>query len=149
MAGRPLDQPAVQQLVTPVQERCRFHRFYFEILFRNKVQGSILLGANSAEEIESLAGQLLSQPDSVCGDHSTHCSVFPEACSVSVEMEIVVNGAPTIVGWGSLLASVAANPREIKLRRSYNGRPTPIEIDPHDADALRLPLLPGDQIRWE
>ncbi len=149
MADRPVDQLPVQQLVTATQERYRFHRFYFEILFRKSVQGSVLLGANSADEIASLAAQLLRQPDSVCGNESKHCTVFPEACSVSAEMEIVVNGAPTTVGWGSLLASIADHPQQVDLLRSYAGRPTPIEIDPHDPGALRLPLLPGDQIRWK
>ena len=149
MADRPPDQPAVQQLVSQTQERYRFHRFYFEILFKNSAQGSVLIGANSADEISSLASELVSHPDSTCGPQLTHCTVFPEACSVSAEMEIAVNGAPKVVLWGSSLASVAANPRELNLRRFYNGSERPIEIDPHDANALRLPLLPGDQIRWK
>jgi hypothetical protein len=149
MADRPVDQPAVQQLVPHTQERYRFHRFYFEILFKNSAQGSVLIGANSAEEIARLAGELISHPDSTCGAQSTHCTVFPELCSVSAEMEIVVNGASKVVLWGSSLASIATNPRELNLRRFYNGSQRPIEIDPHDAIALRLPLLPGDQIRWK
>ncbi len=149
MAGRPGNDAPVQQLISPGQEHYRFHRFYFEILFRNSARGSVLLGANSAAGIDSLAARLLSEPDSVCGRESIYCTVFPEACSVSAEMEIVVNGARKVVLWGSSLASVATNPRELNLRRFYNGSQRPIEIDPHDPDALRLPLLPGDQIRWQ
>ncbi len=149
MAARPTDQRAVQQLVSPVQERYRFHRFYFEILFKNSAQGSVLIGANTAEEIARLADELVSHPDSTCGAQSIHCTVFPELCSVSAEMEITVNGAPTTVLWGSSLASVAANPREVSLTRFYDGSQRPIEIDPHDPNALRVPLLPGDQVRWK
>jgi hypothetical protein len=149
MPNRPADQPAVQQLVSQTQERYHFHRFYFEILFKNSAQGSVLIGANSAQGIASLAGELMSHPDSTCGAQSTQCTVFPELCSVSAEMEIVVNDVPKVVLWGTSLGSVATNPRELDLWRFYNGGQRPIELDPHDANALRLPLLPGDQIRWK
>ena len=149
MAARPENDPPVQQLISTEQERYRFHRFYFEILFRNSARGSVLLGANSTAEIDSLAARLLSEPDSVCGPASANCTVFPEACSVSAEMEIVVNAVPKVVLWGSSLASVATNPQQVTLRRFYEGKLRPIEIDPRDKEALRLPLLPGDQLRWK
>ena len=44
---------------------------------------------------------------------------------------------------------VAARPRRLELLRWYRGRLTPVEIDASDANALRLPLLPGDRINWE
>jgi hypothetical protein len=64
-------------------------------------------------------------------------------------MQIVVNGAPRSVLWGSLLASVAKQPRHVQLLRHYAGRLTPVEIDASDPKALRLPLLPGDQVTWD
>jgi hypothetical protein len=146
----PGNQPAVQRLISNSQERYRYHRFFYEILLNRKAElrGAALLGARSAEELDRLATQLLADPASVCGGTSSQCSVFPETCTVSLEIEIVVNGAPQTVLWGSFLASVATRPRHLELLRPYRGRLSPVEIDAADANAMRLPLLPGDHINW-
>jgi hypothetical protein len=89
---RPHDQPPVERLMSSFTRHYRYHRFYFAIVFKRNAagRGSVLLGANATAELESLASQLLTEPDAVCNDRSTHCAVFPEACSVAVE----VNGQP-------------------------------------------------------
>jgi len=150
MKQRPQDQAPVQKLIRTAQRHHRYYRFYFEILFRRngEVHGSVLLGAESREDLNRLAAQLTAEPDSVCGNKSVHCTVFPEACSVSLEMEIVVNGVPRSVIWGSLLKSVAVQSRHVDLSRLYDGRLSPVVIDSSDPKALDLPLLPGDRIRW-
>ena len=92
MKDRPHDQPPVERLMPSFIRHYRYHRFYFAIVFKRNAagRGSVLLGANATAELESLASQLLTEPDAVCNDRSTHCAVFPEACSVAVE----VNGQP-------------------------------------------------------
>jgi hypothetical protein len=76
--------------------------------------------------------------------------VFPEACSVSVEMAIVVNGAPLTVVWGSTLQSVMnRRPRQVSLHRLNAGRLTVVQLEAEDKNALKLPLLPGDRIEWK
>ena len=76
--------------------RYRYHRFYFAIVFKRNAsaRGSVLLGSNSTSELDRLAAQLLTEPDSVCSNQSTHCAVFPEDCPVAVEM----NGQPVRLG---------------------------------------------------
>ena len=64
-------------------------------------------------------------------------------------MEVIVNGGARTVVWGSTLASIVVHPRRLQLMRNYSGHPTPVEIQPDDAQALKLPLLPGDQVTWE
>jgi hypothetical protein len=64
-------------------------------------------------------------------------------------MQIVVNGTPKTVPWGSLLATVAIHPRHVALLRHYKGRLTAVPINADDLNALRLPLLPGDHVTWE
>ncbi len=150
MKQRPTDQAPVQHLIGGPQKHYRYYRFYSAIVFKRngRTSGSVLLGANSTAELDRLAAQLLAEPASVCADKSAHCTAFPESCSVSIEMEIVVNGAPRTVMWGSLVGSVAIHPTHVELLRLYAGRPTPVEIDPSDPNALRLPLLPGDKLTW-
>jgi hypothetical protein len=151
---RPSDQAPVQELLDSKQQHHPYYRFFFEILFKDpagqrpRTRGSVLLGAASPQEIDHLTTELLAAPDTVCGPQSTHCTVFPEACSVSLEMEIAVNGAPRVVTWMSSLASIANNPQHVELLRLHGNVLTPVEIDASDPQALRLPLLPGDRITW-
>ncbi len=149
MANRPKDQMPVQDLISDAETKFSHYRLYYEIVFsqRNHSHGSVLLAAKSQAEIETLSAQL-SHPEAVCSQRSTHCIVFPEACSVSVEMRVIVNGKPQSVLWGTTLASVAKQPRHLEMKRLYAGELRPVRIDAKDPKSLLLPLLPGDRIAW-
>ncbi len=155
LTRRPADQAPVQELIRPSQLHYGYYRYFFQIVFRQKagVRGAVLLGASSLGELDVLAARLMRDPDAVCDGRSPHCAVFPEACTVALEIEIVVNGAARTVVWGSLLESVATHPKKpegkLGLLRLHDGRLTPVELDANDPKALRLPLLPGDRIEWE
>lgn len=148
---RPADQPPVQELIGASRLHYRYYRYFFQIVFRQKAdtRGAVLLGAGSIAELDRLASRLMAEPEAVCDGRSPHCAVFPEACTVAMEMEIVVNGAARTVVWGSGLDSVATHPRKVRLLRLYDGKLTPVEVEASDPNALRLPLLPGDRIEWE
>lgn len=150
MENRPAGQPPVQDLISQAQAKFSDYRLYYEIVFArgDHSHGSVLLGAESDEEIDELSAQLSQHPDAVCSQGSTHCVVFPEACSVSVEMNVVVNDTRKSVLWGSTLATVVNNPRHLEMKRLYAGRLTPVRIHANDPKSLLLPLLPGDQITW-
>lgn len=150
MKNAPSGQAPVQQLIPAPQKRHRQFRFYYEVLFKRggESHGSVLLSANASAEISRLTAELTSDPDSVCNERSGNCTVFPDACSVSVEMEIVVNGSPLNVVWGAVLSDIAKHPHHLELVRIYQGRLTPVKLDANDTKALRLPLLPGDHVKW-
>ncbi len=150
MSNRPNDELPVQELVSSSKTNFRHNRLFYQVVFtrRDHSHGSVLLGADSSSaEIDTLSAQL-SHPELVCSEASTHCIVFPEACSVSVEMKIIVNGTPESILWGSTLASIAKQPRHLELQRLYAGQLRPIRIDANDPKSLLLPLLPGDRITW-
>jgi hypothetical protein len=148
---RPKDQPAVQNLLPAPIESYTHHRFLNQVTFRSKgeVRGAVLLGASTKKELDQLGAQLLIDPDSVCSAQFVHCTIFPEACTVSLQIEIVVNGAPRTVLWGSPLGTIVEHPRRLELLRRYAGHLVPVEMDSGDSDALHLPLLPGDHVNWE
>lgn len=150
LAIRPPDQISVAALMPAAQQRVRFHRFYFQVVVDKKAgtSNALLLSSRSKADIEQLAKQLASEPASVCGGKAKQCTVFPEACSVSLGMEIIVNGQLTKVAWSSTLASVVGKRKQFSLQRSQRGKLVPVELDPEDPEALRLPLLPGDTIAW-
>jgi hypothetical protein len=150
VAQRPADQPPVQQLLSESQRRYAHHRLFYQVLVSKKadVRSAVLLSAASIDELYRLTEQLRTEPDSVCDGVSTHCTAFPEACSVSLEIEIVVNGARRSVPWSSVLVDVVERHRHVELFRAYTGRLVPVKIDPTDPSAFRLPLLPGDRVKW-
>ena len=151
MKERPEADRPVQDLVSQDQLKFRYYCLYFEILFDRKTDahGSVLLAANTIDELTQLSTQL-ANPETVCVAGSAHCTIFPEACSVSVEMSIVVNGKPRFITWGSLLSSVVNHPpQRLEMQRIYRHRLTQVKLDPQDRNQLSLPLLPGDHIIWQ
>ena len=150
VAERPRDQPPAQQLVSEAQRLYLCHRFFYQVLFskRSNVRSAVLLGADSDDQLDLVTTRFLTEPDTVCADGSTQCTVFPEACTASLEMEIVVNEKHQTILWGSDLAGLVRDHRNVTLFRLYKGRLAPVELDASDREALRVPLLPGDVIRW-
>lgn len=144
---RPGDQPPVQDLIAVSQRRFARYRYYYAVVLnrRGNLRGSVLLGARSFDELDRLGAALISDPDSICGGPSAHCTVFPEMCTVTVEFEIVVNGAPRVVLSGSQIASVTPGAHHVEVLRRTDGRVASLKIDPGN---LRVALLPGDQVIW-
>jgi hypothetical protein len=149
MKNPPNDDIPVQNLISSAARNFSHYRLYFEIVFSRSdhSHGSVLLGADSQKDIDELSTRL-THPETVCYQPFTHCTVFPEACSVSVEMKIVVNGKETSVFWGSILGNIAKQPHHLEMKRLYAGHLMPVRLNPHDPKALLLPLLPGDQVTW-
>ena len=149
MSNRPSAEIPVQDLISDTQTKFSYYRLFYEIVFsrQDHSHGSALLGAQSQAEIDGLSAQL-SHPEAVCSQRSSHCIVFPEACSVSVEMKVIVNGKPESVLWGSTLGNIAEQPNHLEMKRLYAGELRPVRIDAKDPKSLLLPLLPGDRIAW-
>jgi hypothetical protein len=151
MAQRPSRDQPVQDLISPQNTRFAYYRLYYEIVFARSSQshGSVLLGADSMPEIEHLASAL-AHPENVCYPGAPHCIVFPEACSVSVEMKIIANGKAQSVVWGTVLGSLIKDGMHgVRMKRLRGSQPVPVQIDGRDPKALLLPLLPGDEIYWD
>ena len=149
MKERPATDTPVQRLILPSMMNAKYYRLYFEVFNpANNTHVSALLGASSKEELDELSARM-DHPETVCNQNSVHCTAFPEACSVSLEMKVVVNGKREMLVWGSLLNRVVGNhPQHLAVSRLFAGRLTPIEINFRDPGALQLPLLPGDHITW-
>jgi hypothetical protein len=149
MKNRPNEDLPVQDVIAGMVMNFSHYRLYYEIVFARSdhSHGSVLLGADSQAEIDMLSAQL-SHPEAVCSQTSAHCTVFPEACSVSVEMNVVISRKPTSVVWGSTLGSIAKQPHHLEMKRLFARELRPVRINTNDPKSLLLPLLPGDQITW-
>lgn len=144
----PREQPPVQELIPESQRRYANYRYFYAVVFnhRGNIRGSVLLGGASRDELDRLGATLFSDPDSICTGSLSHCAIFPEMCTVSVDIEIMVNGVQRTVSSGSVLASVAPGAHHIEVwRRKQGGGAGSTKIDPVE---LRSPLMPGDRITW-
>lgn len=122
MENRPNDDIPVQDLVSSAGRKFSYYGLYLEIVFARSdhSHGSVLLGADSQKEIDELSARL-THPETVCYEPFIHCTVFPEACSVSVEMKVVVNSKATSVMWGGTLGNIAKRPHHLEMKRLYAG----------------------------
>ena len=150
LASRVPSQEAVSSLLPIAQQREYFHRFYFQVVVNRQAgtSSALLLSASSKFRLEQLSKQLASDPASVCGGKTQDCTVFPDACSVSLGMEIMVNRQPVKIAWGSTLANVVGQRKQFTLQRQHFGKLVPVQLNPEDPELLRLPFLPGDSISW-
>lgn len=150
LANRPTDQAAIDSYLPTSRQRQRFQRLVLQVTMNLKsgAATAILLSSKSKRQIDALTKSLILDPASVCGGRSANCTVFPESGSVSLGMDIVVNGKVTFVAWSSTVASVVGRQKEFLLFRLHRGRAVPVAIDANDPEALKLPLLPGDVVSW-
>jgi hypothetical protein len=141
----PPNQLPTEPLLPPHMRSKRRYRFFYAVTFARSGRPSspVLLGARSIKEIEELSARLKAAPDDVCSPQSVQCAVFPEGSTVSISMEIVVNGAPQVVLWGSVVGSVTGGRPASRLERMASGS---LEVLPNGNPTIRL--LPGDRISF-
>ena len=149
LAVRPAADPPVEALLPAASRQFGAYRLFFSIRInrRGATRGAVLLGAPTQSELESRASALLTDPDSVCREGAAECTVFPEVCTVSPVVEVTVNGEQKVFVWGTPLAAAVKGAKGIRLTRLLAGKRATVPIEAADTNALRLPLLPGDEIR--
>jgi hypothetical protein len=143
--GAAVPKISADQLVPSHIRNERAYRFFYAVTFARcgRPSASVLLAAKSMKQIEDLTAQLKADPDRVCSGQSASCAVFPEGSTVSILMEITVNGAPKVVIWGSALGSATGGQPAARLERNISGHFEPVRLF---GDTLRTPLLPGDRV---
>lgn len=147
LAVIPKDQPRTVDLVTPTMKRFRNYRYYYAVVFANRGRGTtgsaVLLGANSLSEIERLGNRLVSNPETVCDAASANCIVFPQNCTVSLEMAVTVNGVSKSMAWGSRLSAVVPAGKNVRLMR---GKDVAKDFHAGAMEIRAFVLLPGDRV---
>jgi hypothetical protein len=145
--GAAVPKLTADQLVPPHIRNERAYRFFYAVTFArsSRASASVLLAAKSIKQIGELSAQLKADPDRLCSVQSASCAVFPEGSTVSILMEITVNGAPKVVIWGSALGSATGGQPAARLERNISGHFEPVRLF---GDTLRTALLPGDRVTY-
>ena len=136
LPGRPAAQIPVTAVFPEKERRRRQQRLYFQVVV-NKASGkanAVMLSAGGSKEMAVLTAQLMG--NAVC---EAGCTVIPEGSSLSLAMEIFVNGEARTVLWGSNVRSVLGAERPFTLRRGDKMMPP----------GAMMGLLPGDRIDFQ
>ena len=144
LAMRSPSQPAARELLPAAQRDLPHHRLYYQLLINetDDRRAAVLLSAPSRETLQQLAAD----PVASCRQEPAACTIFPEHCSVSLQLEIEVDGKKMNVPWGTRLSLIVKGATEPRLYRSTGTRHERVELDPADPKALGIPLLPGDRV---
>ncbi len=150
LAKRPNVDPAIDSYLKGPQQRLRFHRLLLQVTMNRKTgeANAVLLSAASAKKLDALKEKLEIDVAIVCSARALNCTVFPSTGSVSLGFEVLVNGKSSFVAWGTTVGAAVGKHSPFSLERIYRKRLAPVEIDGNDPAALRLPLLPGDSVKW-
>lgn len=151
LPDRPSGQTPVSSALPADQLLCRHHRFFFQVVVSKELGAAraILLSSNSKGTIAKVAGNLLRGDGCpASGQIDVYCTAIPDLISASLLFEILANGKPLAVPWGSTAAGVVGSQRPVKLFRSFRGERVPVVFDSLDPGALRIPLWPGDVLTF-
>jgi hypothetical protein len=120
---------------------------------------ALILGTPTIVLMESMHKQLTANPAIGCEEltsgTSSTCVSFDGDVSVSAEVDVTINGVRTFLDWGSTVRSAISKlpapvAGSIHLRRIYNGRLMPVEIDPKLGGELEnTVLVAGDELSWK
>jgi hypothetical protein len=121
-------------------------RFFFQVVIDKAkgAAGAVLVSTRSRAELLPLAEALLRGE----GCASNSCTVVAEGATATLMFDVLVNGRPVEVLWGSPLASLLQGKRPRRFTRLHRGRPAPVEMNFADPQAVRMPLMPGDAITF-
>lgn len=134
------------------------YRLYFltSFLKTGVRRSALILGVPSLSRLQQMERQITANPAVGCEElDPTACVSFEGDVSVSAEVLITINGKPTWVDWGNSIASLlrkvgAAQAKEVRLRRMFQGKLVPVEAQGDEAtEALKLTaLVAGDDFNY-
>ena len=151
LPARPAAQPPVTFAISASQLAARYHRLLFQVVVDTKAGSAhavLISGASRSMIATHYEGLVRGDGCAHAVKTGTHCAAIPEGAAASLTFEIVANGRLMAVLWGSTVAGVIGSKRPVRLSRTFRDRMVPVEFDAADPNALRLPLLPGDVLRF-
>jgi hypothetical protein len=149
---RPVGEVPVSSVLPRDQLAAQHHRFFFQIVLSKEFGAAraVLLSGNSKDSVANAARRLLrGEGCAVSVPAQSYCTAMPDTISASLAFEIKANGKALVVPWGSSVANVVRSAKGVKVSRRFRGKLVPVQMDPLDPAALRLPLWPGDSLTFE
>ena len=133
------------------------YRLFFLTSFLKKGvrRSALVLGAPSVARMQAMERQIAANPAIGCEElGGGSCISFDGDVSVSAEVQVTINGHPTYLDWGSNVRTVlrklrAEKATDLHLRRAFQGKLVPVDIDPKVEGALEsTSLVAGDELSW-
>lgn len=151
LENRPVGQDPVASVLPTAQLHCKHHRFFFQVVLdkqHGSAQAVLLSGDSSPHMKEAASGLAMGEGCPPSGPKKLYCTAIPESISASIQFEIRANGKSRTVSWRSTVASIVGSEKPVALARKFRGKMVPVVLGAQDLDSLRLPLWPGDELRF-
>ena len=133
------------------------YRLYFltSFLKTGLRRSALVLGAPSLARLQAMESKINANPAVSCEElDDSACISFEGDVSVSTEVLVTINGKPTWLDWGNSIASAlrklkAEQAVDVRLRRLFNGKLTPVEVAAELDEAFKnTALVAGDELTF-
>jgi hypothetical protein len=134
------------------------HRLFLRTRFLHQASAKPELHAVllAAPDLAALAELTRSKdPEDACAEAAgkVPCVIFPNRLTVGPQILVAARGKPA---WVDITASAGELPRRagakaprLKLRRLFAGKLVPVNLTGAGPLALRVPLVAGDELKWQ
>jgi hypothetical protein len=119
-------------------------------------RSALVIGGATVTQMLVLEREIAANPAISCDDlKAAACLSFEGDVTVSAEVAVKVNGETAYFDMGTNVRAVlrkyqAEKAVDVRLRRAFQGKLLPFEIDPKAADGLEnTALVAGDELTWK
>jgi hypothetical protein len=134
-----------------------YRLFFYSYLVPQKHQRSaVIMGADSASQLDELDRQLRALPAKSCESaaNAAACLEFEGFVTLSSQIRVEINGKIQFLDWGAAVKDVLPKNRgmktlkSLKIQRRYMNSYRDLSFDPKDSKILSLGLVGGDRLAW-
>jgi hypothetical protein len=146
-------QPATNYFQFPAD--AAFYRVFYEA--QQTEYAAIVVAARTLVDLEQRS-KILGMGTASCKKLNNElCVAVPKQVAINGLVPVTVNGAQTLVAWGTNIGGVlrAAGEREanamptLQVRKTYNGKLVPVEFDRANSAVLNLIVSGGEVLSWK
>jgi hypothetical protein len=138
----------------------RSYRLYFYTYFvpEKHKRSAVIIGGDSASQLDELDHRLRSMPEKGCENAATKevtCIEFKGFVSLSSQVEVELNGKTKFLDWGAKVKDVLPKNSQadalhaLRIQRRYLTTYYEVRFDPKDLNILSLWLVGGDRLTWK
>jgi hypothetical protein len=143
-------------------------KFYRVLFYTHQVPtdqnfSAALIGSDDSAHLDDFEQKMRADPGASCSSSTTksgenapatnndvQCLTFRGFATVSVQIQVELNGQPKYIDWGTKVTSVVPDKslKSLKIQRLFANSYSPIQFNPRDPAIQDLTLVGADHLTW-